>query len=136
MSSSEGTEAAAKGRLKARVSRRRSTNYQDSKARALRFPCYRAVTKGSGQLGECDGLDLEFCTAVQCRHAAGRLGGAVPRKILAINLVHSRQSAVFGEIDIRRHYFVAGEIVTTRTLIGTALVLFSVVLILRKEKLS
>ena len=33
-------------------------------------------------------------------------------------------------------YFVAGEIVTTRTLIGTALVLFSVVLILRKEKLS
>jgi drug/metabolite transporter (DMT)-like permease len=33
-------------------------------------------------------------------------------------------------------YFVAGEIVTTRTLIGTALVLFSVVLILRKEKVS
>jgi drug/metabolite transporter (DMT)-like permease len=33
-------------------------------------------------------------------------------------------------------YFVAGEIVTTRTLIGTALVLFSVVLILRKEKIS
>jgi drug/metabolite transporter (DMT)-like permease len=33
-------------------------------------------------------------------------------------------------------YFVAGEIVTTRTLIGTGLVLFSVVLILRKEKLS
>jgi drug/metabolite transporter (DMT)-like permease len=33
-------------------------------------------------------------------------------------------------------YFVAGEIVTTRTLLGTALVLFSVVLILRKEKLS
>jgi drug/metabolite transporter (DMT)-like permease len=31
-------------------------------------------------------------------------------------------------------YFVAGEIVTTRTLIGTALVLASVVLILRKEK--
>jgi drug/metabolite transporter (DMT)-like permease len=31
-------------------------------------------------------------------------------------------------------YFVAGEIVTTRTLIGTALVLFSVVLILRKGK--
>jgi drug/metabolite transporter (DMT)-like permease len=31
-------------------------------------------------------------------------------------------------------YFVAGEIVTTRTLIGTALVLVSVVLILRKEK--
>ena len=33
-------------------------------------------------------------------------------------------------------YFVAGEVVTTRTLIGTALVLFSVVLILRKEKVS
>jgi drug/metabolite transporter (DMT)-like permease len=33
-------------------------------------------------------------------------------------------------------YFVVGEIVTTRTLIGTALVLFSVVLILRKEKVS
>ena len=32
-------------------------------------------------------------------------------------------------------YFVAGEVVTTRTLIGTALVLASVVLILRKEKL-
>jgi drug/metabolite transporter (DMT)-like permease len=31
-------------------------------------------------------------------------------------------------------YFVAGEIVTTRTLIGTALVLLSVFLILRKEK--
>jgi drug/metabolite transporter (DMT)-like permease len=31
-------------------------------------------------------------------------------------------------------YFVAGEIVTTRTLIGTALVLASVVLILRKQK--
>jgi len=31
-------------------------------------------------------------------------------------------------------YFVAGEVVTTRTLIGTALVLASVVLILRKEK--
>src|SRR5271166_1928793 len=31
-------------------------------------------------------------------------------------------------------YFVAGEMVTTRTLIGTALVLASVVLILRKEK--
>jgi drug/metabolite transporter (DMT)-like permease len=31
-------------------------------------------------------------------------------------------------------YFVAGEIVTTRTLIGTALVLASVVLILRKDK--
>jgi drug/metabolite transporter (DMT)-like permease len=31
-------------------------------------------------------------------------------------------------------YFVAGEVVTTRTLIGTALVLFSVVLILRKGK--
>jgi drug/metabolite transporter (DMT)-like permease len=31
-------------------------------------------------------------------------------------------------------YFVAGEIITTRTLIGTALVLASVVLILRKEK--
>jgi len=33
-------------------------------------------------------------------------------------------------------YFVAGEIITTRTLIGTALVLASVVLILRKEKAS
>jgi len=33
-------------------------------------------------------------------------------------------------------YFVAGEIVTARTLIGTALVLFSVVLILRKEKIQ
>jgi len=31
-------------------------------------------------------------------------------------------------------YFVAGEVITTRTLIGTALVLASVVLILRKEK--
>jgi drug/metabolite transporter (DMT)-like permease len=31
-------------------------------------------------------------------------------------------------------YFIAGEVVTTRTLIGTALVLLSVVLILRKEK--
>jgi drug/metabolite transporter (DMT)-like permease len=31
-------------------------------------------------------------------------------------------------------YFVAGEIITTRTLIGTALVLLSVFLILRKEK--
>ncbi len=31
-------------------------------------------------------------------------------------------------------YFVAGEMVTTRTLIGTVLVLFSVFLILRKEK--
>jgi len=31
-------------------------------------------------------------------------------------------------------YFVAGEVVTTRTLIGTALVLASVVLILRREK--
>jgi len=31
-------------------------------------------------------------------------------------------------------YFVAGEAITTRTLIGTALVLASVVLILRKEK--
>jgi drug/metabolite transporter (DMT)-like permease len=31
-------------------------------------------------------------------------------------------------------YFVAGEIITTRTLIGTALVLASVVLILRKQK--
>ena len=33
-------------------------------------------------------------------------------------------------------YFVAGEIITTRTLIGTALVLASVVLILRKENAS
>jgi drug/metabolite transporter (DMT)-like permease len=33
-------------------------------------------------------------------------------------------------------YFVAGEVVTTRTLIGTALVLASVVLILRREKAS
>jgi drug/metabolite transporter (DMT)-like permease len=31
-------------------------------------------------------------------------------------------------------YFVAGEVITTRTQIGTALVLASVVLILRKEK--
>jgi drug/metabolite transporter (DMT)-like permease len=31
-------------------------------------------------------------------------------------------------------YFVAGEIITTRTLIGTALVLMSVFLILRKTK--
>jgi drug/metabolite transporter (DMT)-like permease len=31
-------------------------------------------------------------------------------------------------------YFVAGEVITTRTLIGTALVLASVALILRKEK--
>jgi drug/metabolite transporter (DMT)-like permease len=31
-------------------------------------------------------------------------------------------------------YFVAGEIITTRTLVGTALVLTSVFLILRKEK--
>jgi len=31
-------------------------------------------------------------------------------------------------------YFVAGEAITTRTLIGTALVLASVFLILRKQK--
>jgi len=31
-------------------------------------------------------------------------------------------------------YFVAGEVITTKTLIGTALVLASVILILRKEK--
>jgi len=31
-------------------------------------------------------------------------------------------------------YFVAGEIITARTLIGTGLVLASVVLILRKQK--
>jgi drug/metabolite transporter (DMT)-like permease len=121
--------------------------------RSLDLPESRPLTAGAGMLlggGMLLALSASFGEMHPFPHVSMRAAWALLYLIVCGSLLGftafvwllarmpatriSSHAYVNPVVAVALGYFVAGEIITTRTLIGTALVLLSVFLILRKEK--
>jgi len=121
--------------------------------RSLDLPDSRALTSGAAMVlggGMLLLLSASFGELHPFPHVSLRAAGALLYLVVCGSLLGftafvwllarmpatrvSSHAYVNPVVAVALGYFVAGEIVTTRTMIGTALVLASVVLILRKQK--